>query len=105
MVPRPDLGSPRVLVHGISSSKHQVDPYRLEKKMMTTNAYEILKLPSLPKNAAGARTLKNAIYSMICKVAKTDESLVLAWISQCEKPSASINDSLPYPFLNKSSWK
>ena len=84
-----------------SSSQHHVDPYKLEKKLMRTKAYETLKLPSLPKNAAEARTFKNTIYSMICKLAKTDESHVFAWISECKKPSASVNDSLPYPHLDR----
>ena len=71
-----------------SSSQHHADPYKSEKKVMRTKAYETLKLPSLPKNAAEARTFKNTIYSMICKLAKTDESPVFAWISECEKPNA-----------------
>ena len=53
------------------------------------------------KNAAEARTFKNTIYSMICKLAKTDEGPVFAWISECEKPNASVNDSLPYPLLDR----
>ena len=84
-----------------SSSQHHIDPYKNEKKLMRTKAYETFKPPSLPKNAAEARTFKNTIYSMICKLAKTDESPVFAWISECEKPNASVNDSLPYPFLDR----
>ena len=84
-----------------SSSHHHTDPYKSEKKVMRTKAYETLKLPSLPKNAAEARTFKNTIYSMICKLAKTDEGPVFAWISECEKPNASVNDSLPYPLLDR----
>ena len=62
-----------------SSSSHlHTDPYKSEKKVMRTKAYETLKLPSLPKNAAEARTFKNTIYSMICKLAKTDEGPVFA---------------------------
>ena len=44
-----------------SSSHHHTDPYKSEKKVMRTKAYETLKLPSLPKNAAEARTFKNTI--------------------------------------------
>ena len=84
-----------------SSSQHHADPYKSEKKVMRTEAYETLKLPSLPKNAAEARTFKNTIYSMICKLAKTDEGPVFAWISECEKPNANVNDSLPYPLLDR----
>lgn len=84
-----------------SSSHHQVDPYKLEKKMMRTKAYETLKLPSLPKNAAEARTFKNAIYSMICKLARTDEGPIFAWISGCDRPNAGVNVSLPYPLLDR----
>ena len=84
-----------------SSSHHHTDPYKSEKKVMRTKAYETLKLPSLPKNAAEARTFKNTIYSMICKLAKTDEGPVFAWISECEKPNAKVNDSLPYPLLDR----
>ena len=67
---------------------------------MRAMAYETLKFPSLPKNAAEARAFKNTIYSMICKLAKTDESPVFAWVSECKRPNASVNDSLPCPLLD-----
>ena len=38
---------------------------------------------------------------MICKLAKTDEGPVFAWISECEKPNASVYASLPYPLLDR----
>ena len=44
-----------------SSSQHHADPYKSEKKVMRTKAYETLKLPLLPKNAAEARAFKNTI--------------------------------------------
>ena len=53
-------------------AKEGIDAYALEKKHMRVKTYESLKLPTLPKNASEARTFKNGMFNVICKLANAD---------------------------------
>ena len=82
-------------------AKDGIDAYALEKKLMRVKTYESLKLPTLPKNASEARTFKNGMFNVICKLAKADEAPAFKWISRCAKPDADLSDSSPYPVLDR----
>ena len=68
---------------------------------MRVKTYESLKLPTLPKNASEARTFKNGMFNVICKLAKADEAPAFKWISRCAKPDADLSDSSPYAALDR----
>ena len=82
-------------------AKEGIDAYALEKKLMRVKTYESRKLPTLPKNAPEARTFKNGMFNVICKLAKADEAPAFKWISRCAKPDADLSDSSPYPVLDR----
>ena len=60
-----------------------------------------MKFPALPKSAAEARPFRNSVFNVVCKLAKTDETPVFAWIQECMNPNANLANSLPYPLLDR----
>ena len=50
---------------------------------MRVKHYESMKLPPIPQDAAKCRSFRNQMYSLVCKMAKGDESSVFKWISEC----------------------
>ena len=88
-----------------SSSSNQsrvVDPYKYEKKIRVKQ-YDNLKIPNLPKSASDAKAFRNSVLNLVCKVAKVDEEPVFKLIEKCVEPKASesLNDSLPFPLLDR----
>ena len=59
------------------------DAYRREKRLMRVKHYESMKLPPIPQDAAKCRSFRNQMYSLVCKMAKGDETPVFTWISEC----------------------
>ena len=68
---------------GSDSSDSNEDPYRREKRLMRVKQYESMKLPAIPHDAAKCRSFRNQVYSLVCKMAKGDETPVFNWISVC----------------------
>ena len=68
---------------GSDSSDSNEDPYRREKRLMRVKHYESMKLPAIPHDAAKCRSFRNQVYSLVCKMAKGDETPVFNWISVC----------------------
>ena len=68
---------------GSESSDSNEDPYRREKRLMRVKHYESMKLPPIPQDAAKCRSFRNQMYSLVCKMAKGDETPVFNWISEC----------------------
>ena len=86
-----------------SSSDSEEDPFKKEKKLMRVKGYDTLKIPAIPKNAAEARGFRNAIFSSITKLAKGDESKILAWIGTTQHPhdQHDFANSGNYPLLDR----
>ena len=100
--PTPPLGSPAS--RQSSSSAHSVvDEYIAEKRLMRIKQYDNLKLPSLPKSASDARSFRNSVFNLVCKLAKGDESQVLKWIQDSVDPAAfqKLSISKPFPLLDR----
>ena len=68
---------------GSESSDSNEDPYRREKRLMRVKHYESMKLPPIPQDAAKCRSFRNQMYSLVCTMAKGDETPVFNWISEC----------------------
>jgi len=73
------------------------------KKIMRVKQYDNLKIPNLPKSASDAKAFRNSVFNLVCKVAKGDEEPVFKLIEKCVEPKASesLNDSLPFPLLDR----
>ena len=100
--PTPPKGSPASRQSSADSSVPGVtDPYAIEKKLMRIKNYDTIKLPNLPKTAADVRTFRNSVFNLVCKMAKGDEAPVLKWIQDGSKPDAKLDDSTPYPILDR----
>ena len=97
----PSSMGPRGSPKASSSRSESQDPYEIEKKLMRIKSYDTIKVPSLPKSAAEARSFRNAVFNTVCKMAKGDEAPVFAWIMECMKPNVDLSDSLPYPVLDR----
>lgn len=93
--------SPKGSNSGSCSVSSTNDAYEREKSLMRVKGYDGMKLPALPKSAAEARTFRNSIFNVVCKMAKTDEAPVFRWVQNCTKPSVDLSDSLPYPVLDR----
>jgi hypothetical protein len=72
------------------SNAQSSDPYKAEKKLMRVKHYDTMKFPALPKRAAEARPFRNSVFNVVCKLAKTDETPVFAWIQECMNPNANL---------------
>ena len=68
---------------GSDSSDSNEDPYRREKRLMRVKHYESMKLPAIPHDAAKCRSFRNQVYSLVCKMAKGNETPVFNWINVC----------------------
>ena len=68
---------------GSDSSDSNENPYRRAKRLMRVKHYESMKLPPIPHDAAKCRSSCNQLYSLVCKMAKGDETPVFNWISEC----------------------
>ena len=101
--PTPPRGSPASRVSSSSNQSHVVDPYKHEKKIMRVKQYEYLKIPNLPRSASDARAFRNAVFNLVCKLAKGDETSVFQWIEKCVDPKMfdSLQDSFPFPLLDR----
>ena len=64
----------------VISNAQSSDPYKEEKKLMRVKHSDTMKFPALPKSAAEARPFRNSVFNVVCKLAKTDETPVFAWI-------------------------
>ena len=100
--PTPPRGSPASR-HSVSSAGSAVDEYTAEKRLMRIKQYDNLKLPPLPKSASDARSFRNSVFNLVCKLAKGDESQVLKWIQDSVDPAAfqKLSISKPYPLLDR----
>lgn len=59
--------SPKGSNSGSSSVSSTNDAYKREKSLMMVKGYDGIKLPALPK-AAEARTFRNSIFNVVCKM-------------------------------------
>ena len=86
-----------------SSSSESDDAYKQEKKAVRIKSYDALKLAACPKTAAEARGFRNQVFSAVTKLAKTDETPLLQWISatQSAGDASEFDDSGAYPLLDR----
>ena len=101
--PSPPKGSHASRASSSSNQSRVVDPYKHEKKIMRVKQYEYLKIPNLPKSASDARSFRNSVFNLVCKLAKGNEKPVFEWIEKCIDPKIfeSLDDSLPFPLLDR----
>ena len=91
-------GSPsgsQVSPHSASSGTEDVDPYKLEKKLMRVKGYDSIKIVAIPKNAAECRGFTNQVVAAICKTCKGDETPLVAWSQRC----SSVEDPAEFAFV------
>ena len=86
-----------------SSSSGSDGVYKKERKLMRTKQYDSLKIAALPKSASEFRGFRNHLYSAVTKLAKGNETPLLAWISKCNDATcaSSFDDSGHYPLLDR----
>ena len=70
---------------------------------MRIKSYDTTKLASSPKTAAEARGFRNQVFSAVTKLAKTDETPLLHWISTTQNAThaSKFDDSGAYPLLDR----
>ena len=86
-----------------SSSSDSDDAYKQEKQAMRIKSYDTMKLAPIPKTAAEARGFRNQVFSAVTKLAKTDETPLLHWISATQSAghASEFDDSGAYPLLDR----